>query len=247
MSRKRYKKSYKTRKRKSLLRSRVFWSVFLVLLISGNFVYLFFFSKVFSVKEIRIDGAQKIAAAEIGKIISERAKWASNIFLINSKELGSFILEKYPLIGSINFKRKLPDILSVQIEERKPVAVLCNSENSECFYIDNQAVAFEKVSEMPLEMLIIRGEEVNREQLEQLLEINSEITIPIQEISIASERKFIAKTKESWEIYFNPEENLDWQLEEFGIILKEKIPPEQRGNLEYIDLRFDKVYIYPVK
>ena len=60
---------------------------------------------------------------------------------------------------------------------------------------------------------------------------------------LVSNSRFNAKTQEGWEIYFNPKENLDWQLTELALVLKQKIPPDERKNLEYIDLRFNKVYI----
>jgi len=34
-------------------------------------------------------------------------------------------------------------------------------------------------------------------------------------------------------------------LTELSILLKERIPPEKRRNIEYIDLRFEKIYIFP--
>jgi len=100
-------------------------------------------------------------------------------------------------------------------------------------------------------MLIIKSEKdlIQKEQLDQVLKINSllrnDLKIPIQEIRIASEKRIDVETMQGWSIYFNPKRDLDWQLEEFGILLKEKISIENRENLEYVDLRFEKIYIYP--
>lgn len=239
MKKYRYKKSFKTKKKKFILKSKFFWLGLLVLLVFGGAVYLFIFSSVFQIKNIQVLGAQKISAQDITDVISTNS---GNIFLTNFGKINKIILEKYPQIANINFERKFPDNLIAQIEERKPEVILCNND---CFFVDREGVAFEKVSEENLGMLIIRAQSISQEQVSQILKIKSNQTVPFEEILIVSDTRFNVKTTEGWEIYFNPKENLDWQLTELDLVLKEKIPSEQRGNLEYIDLRFDKVFIYP--
>lgn len=248
MKKYRYKKSFKTKKKKFILKSKFFWLGLLALLVFGGAVYLFIFSSVFQIKNIQVLGSQKISAQDLTEIIFVNS---GNIFLINFEEINKIILEKYPQIANINFERKFPDSLIAQIEERKPEVVLCNND---CFFIDKEGVAFEKVSGAPPEMLIVKTEELSsykgakllsEEQISQILKIKSYQTVPFGEILIVSDTRFNVKTTEGWEIYFNPKENLDWQLTELDLVLKEKVPLEERGNLEYIDLRFDKVYIYP--
>ncbi len=52
-------------------------------------------------------------------------------------------------------------------------------------------------------------------------------------------------TADGWEVYFNPKGDLNWQITELAAILENRIPLEKRKNLKYIDLRFNKVYIFP--
>ncbi len=244
-----YKKSFRTKKKKSIFnifKNKFFGLGLLFFIILSGLFYFFIFSSVFQIKNIAVLGAEKTSAEEIRIIISDNAK---NIFLADLQEIDRMLLEKYPQIANIDIKRDLPDVLLVQIEERKPVVVF--SKNEEYFFIDKEAVIFEKISEIPSEMLIIKSEQdiVQKEQLNQILKINSvlksDLKIPIEEILIKSEKRIDVKTMEGWSIYFNPEKDLDWQLEEFGILLKEKISLENRENLEYVDLRFKKIYIYP--
>ena len=235
----RYKKNYRARKKKSIIKNKFFWMVFLVLIISGGVLYLFIFSSVFQIKNIQVLGAQKISAQDITDVISANS---GNIFLTNFGKINKIILEKYPQIANINFERKFPDSLIAQIEERKPEVILCNND---CFFVDREGVAFEKVSEARPGMLIIRAQSISQEQVSQILKIKSNQTVPFEEISIVSDTRFNVKTTEGWEIYFNPKENLDWQLTELNIILKERIPPDKRRDLEYIDLRFEKIFIFP--
>jgi len=248
MSRKhRYKKSFRTRKKRSvfaIFKNKFFWIFCLILIVLGSLTYLFIFSSVFQIKNIAVLGAEKISAEEIRIIVSDNTK---NIFLADLKKINIMILERYLEIANVNIKRDIPDSLSVQIEERKPVAVF--SKNEGYFFIDKEAIAFERVPEKPSDMLIIKSEQesIAKEQLNEVLKINSilrnDLKIPIQEIQIMSERKVIVETLEGWNIYFNPKKDLDWQIEEFGILLKEKISLENRENLEYIDLRFEKIFI----
>jgi len=65
------------------------------------------------------------------------------------------------------------------------------------------------------------------------------------EFLIKSDARFNIKISEGWEIFLNPQKDIDKQLKNLGIILKEKLPIERRKNLQYIDLRFDRIYIYP--
>ncbi len=92
-------------------------------------------------------------------------------------------------------------------------------------------------------------EAVAKEKISQILKIESQFknnfNIPLKEISIASEERINAKTREGWQVYFNSKGDIDWQMESLGILLEEKLPSEKRRKLEYIDLRFNKIYIFP--
>ena len=242
-----YKKSYRTRKKRSIFdifKKKLFWLGLLFFIILSGLTYFFIFSSVFQIKNIAVLGTEKTSAEEIRIMISDNVK---NIFFANLEEIDMMLLERYPQIANVNIKRDIPDALLVQIEERKPVAVF--SKNEEYFFIDKEAVIFEKILERGSEMLIIKGEEelVGKERLNQVLKINSilrnDLEIPIQEIKIVSEKRVDVETSEGWNIYFNLKKDLDWQIEEFGILMKEKISLENRENLEYIDLRFESIFI----
>lgn len=268
---KRYKKSYKTVRKKSIFdvfkifKYKASWIVLLSLIILGSLVYLFIFSSVFQVKNIEVSQTEKSLQEEIRNIISENS---DNIFLSDIKGIVNKILDRFPQISSVSIKRKLPDRLIAQINERVPVAVFCRSSLSsslkifgirngrECFFIDNQGIVFEEASgELTLPIIKVKNsiyrfilgqEAINKEYLEKLLSINNGLKdIEINQINPVSKDRIDIKTSDGWDIYFNIREDIGWQIEKLNILLKEKLPPEERGSLEYIDLRFDKVYIYP--
>ncbi len=50
--------------------------------------------------------------------------------------------------------------------------------------------------------------------------------------------KLTALTQGGWELYFNPRGDIKWQLTKLKVLLDEKIPPEKRKDLQWIELRF---------
>lgn len=262
-----YKKSYRTRKKRSVFnvfKNKFFWLGLLFFIILSGLTYLFIFSSVFQIKEIKISGNMKVSVEDLRNNIAEQVDKriiffnTKSIFLANLKKINKMLLEKFPQIAKVDLDREFPSSLLAQIEERKPVAIFSEIENY--FFVDKEGIIFEKVSATDQQILKIKkstlvidlelGKEIiGKEQLEQILKINSklknDLKIPVEEVLTMSKKRINAKTSEGWEIYFNPERDLEWQLTELSILLKERIPPEKRRNIEYIDLRFEKIYIFP--
>jgi len=248
MAIKKYKKSFRTKKNK---RKKPFIISFLFLIILGGMVYLFLFSSVFKIKDIQVLGCEKLSAQEIKNIITEKIN--SNIFLANLNVLENYLFKKYPQIATINIKRKFPNVILARIEERKPVAVIGIQD---LYFIDEEGVVFERSFQIPQNISEIKKEGlkndiqlgetiIEKKEMENILKIINNSTVFAKEITIVSKNRINVNTQEGFLIYFNPEKNLDWQIEQLGIILKEEIPSQAKKNIEYIDLRFDKIYIYP--
>jgi len=83
---------------------------------------------------------------------------------------------------------------------------------------------------------------LEKDKLFKILNINSKLkenlNIPIEKFVINDNEKLTALTREGWEIYFNLEGDIEWQITKLVAVLENKIPKEQRGDLEYIELRF---------
>lgn len=261
---KKYRKSYRIKKRKSIFSSRFFWFGILILILIGGLFYLAIFSSIFQIREIKISGNQKVSSEILENLIREKISQrvlffsSQSIFLTHFNKINKTILEKFPQIAKVNLKRKFFDKLIVEIKERKLVAIFSHNEN--LFSLDREGVIFEQIEEPESKLLKVKnltlkknpklGEKVIKEEiLGQILEINSKLNENLKiepvEISIVSEERINVKTSEGWEIYFNLKGDLNWQLTKLSLILKERVPPEKRKNLEYIDLRFEKVYIFP--
>ncbi len=87
------------------------------------------------------------------------------------------------------------------------------------------------------------------ELVSQILQIKSKLKSDVQLFAISadvvSDQRLNVKNSDGWEIYFNTKGDIGWQLTELKTILENKILPGNWKNLDYIDLRFDRVFISP--
>lgn len=187
-----------------------------------------------------------------------------NILLVNLGNIKENILDAFPQIVDVKIKRKLPETLSFNILERKGAAQFCRAfelftkEESQtvyqkCFLLDEEGIVFEEIIKDNIflpKIVLSKSQEKNELELGQeiiekqllsgILDIFSqlkELNIETKEFLIVSEERINVKTLDNWEIYFNPKEDLTWQLTKLKAVLK-NIPLEKRNDLEYIELRF---------
>lgn len=264
----RYKKPYRIKKKKSIIRNKFFWLIIFVLVVLGVIFYLVVFASFFQIKEIQITGNQKIPAEEIKAVIAGQISHrlvffnSKSIFLLKPEEIRQKILGNFSQIAETNIKRRLPDIFKIEIKEKIPVASwyqssLAERQNEDCFYIDKEGVIFERNPEKlqpiirpesPILDLVLGKPVIERKYLEAILEIDGQLKknlgIDVKEfIFSANEEKLTVETSQGWKIIFNLEKGVTSQIFNLEVVLKEKIPLETRGNLEYIDLRFgNRVY-----
>ncbi len=227
-----------------------------------------FFGSFFQIKEVEISGNEKVLTVDLQNTIYPLATRnfllfsTKSIFLFPSNQTKEELSEKFPQIDQLVLKRKLPDSLVLEIQERKAMAVFCEESNGsasspqDCFFIDEKGILFEEIlGKVPLELIIIKseiekpidlGKEIIKEEnLQRILEIRTKIEknlkIDIKEVILSFE-KLTVLISEGWEIYFDISGDVEWQLIELSLVLEKQIPLEKRGELEYIDLRFTKVY-----
>ena len=240
-----FRKPHRIKKKRSIFKSWLFWLLVFILIIVSIIFYYLFFSKTFQIKEIVIIGQEKISKNQIKEIVPKE-----NIFLIDISKIKTNILENFLPIANVNVRREFPDKLNITITERVAVGIWCEQEN--CFLIDKDGIIFKSaLPETNLIEIFSEKELLKKEKIEQILKIQQELNrkeIQIKEAKIVSEERLNIKTTENWEIYFNlMRDDLSKQIFNLGIVMREKISVERRKNLQYIDLRFDKIFIYPHK
>lgn len=264
MKKNQWKKPYKVKKKKALLKNVYFRLFLLFAFLASGVFYLLCFSPFFQLKGVEVSGNQKVETKTIENFI--RGKMSkkilffktSSVFLTSSKGINKLLLNAYPQIDDIFIKKEMPNKLTLSITERQPVAVISKGESY--YYIDSKGIAFEKIPGQDqgkikiqsydfLEEISLGQIAVDPNRLSEILEIkealNKDLGVLASEADITSEQRLNIKTSEGWQIYFNLKGDLNWQMTELKTVLENKIPAQKRGNLEYIDLRFDMIFVSP--
>lgn len=255
-----YRKPHRYKKKKPILRKKFLALGFLVLVAIGVVFYGLFIWKVFWVDRIVISGERKITKEEIvslaekgleGKVLFLATK---SILAVNTKQIGENILKAFPQIASAEVKRSFFDAISVQITERTASALWC--ENDSCFSLDKHGVIFEQApsdsgliviaATQPSGELFLGKTVIAEDKINQILAIENKLVedskIFIKKAVLVSNERLDIETTEGWTVRFNLRGDLDWQATELKLALERQISPEKRKSLEYIDLRFSRVY-----
>ena len=205
--------------------------------------YFLFFSGIFQIEKITISGNSKVTQEKIESLVGP-----NNLFLVDTKKIAKNILDNFPQLANAEVRRGFPDALSIEVAERTASAQWCP--NNKCFLIDGEGVIFEEVfaPEETERLIKIAGERglLNKEKIAQILDIQVKLReiagVTTTKTFIVSGERLNVEVSEGWEIYFNTENSLDWQAQELSLVLEKKISPEKRTKLEYVDLRFSRVY-----
>ena len=263
MKYKSYRKPYRVKRKKSILKSRFFWLGILFLIFAGAFFYFFVFSSFFQIKKIIVTGEEKVSKENIKAVVEAdlQKKFlvfpTKSIFLVNLNKVKEDILNKFPQVAEAEIHRGFPDSLDILLVERFGLATWC--QEGHCFSLDNEGIIFEETeAKENLPKIIARenktsilGEKViEKDYLEKILRIQKffqeELKLEIKEF-IAFSQRLNLRMAEGFEIYFDPREDINWQLTKLNLVLKEKIPFERRKDLEYIELRFDDLATFRYK
>ena len=241
------RKPYRIKKKKPFFRNKFFW-IFISSITAAIFiVYVLFFLSFFQIKEfIFLNEFDK--NNEIRNLITEENK--KSIFLFDEEKMEKYLLEKYIILENAHINRKFPDKILIDLKLREGIAIFISEDNA--FLMDKDGIIFKKAEANNLFKIktvnnhsFNLGERVINEELETILYLKSELEenlkIPLEEMAI-TENRINVKTKQGWDIYFSLRKDLDLQITELGLVLEKKISPDERGNLQYIDLRFEKIY-----
>jgi cell division septal protein FtsQ len=246
-----YRRSRRIKRKTPFFKKKIFWIFFLsFLFFSGNF-YLAIFSKFFQIQQIEILGSEKLKEVIKDLVEPEISKnfftfETKSIFLFEQKKLVQAILSNFPQVERVEFLKEFPNKLKINIKEREAVALFCSLN---CYLIDSNGIAFEeffgkedfKIEKLNKEEISLGEVVIDKENLNKILKIKKELEelqIPLEKVVLVNEERINVKTKEGWEIYFNPKRDIDWQLTKLKVLFEKEIPKEKRENLEYIELRF---------
>lgn len=235
-----------------------FW-VFVVFSIFSVFFYLFLFLPNIQIAEIEVFGNEKASKADIENLAWSQIKkkivnlgsaslYSKSILALNSQYTENLIVKELKEVKSAIVKKVFPDKLIITIEERKPFAVFC-SQASECSFIDEQAVIFEELIEIPKNIVVLEGEREFFKGNKNIINLIDKIKESLEKNFGIASRKFylsnplIVETSEGWQAYFDINLSIDEQIQKLEAILKNEISESKRKNLDYIYLQYkDRAY-----
>ena len=251
-----FRKPYKIKRKKSILKSKFFWFGILILFAFTGIFYLVCFYSFFQIEKFVVSGEEEVTKQEIKIIVEQGIEkkllfWETrSIFLVNLDKIRENILNNFSQIDEVEIKKGFPDTLNLLVIERKEIGIFCA--NEKCFLLDRKGIAFEQALEIP-ELIKIQntaidkelklGEKAVEEQLlskilQAVVKLKKDLKISLEEVLIINKQRLNIKTSENWEIYLNPEQDINWQLLKLSSVLEQEIPLEKRKDLEHIDVRF---------
>ena len=267
---KNFKKRFKKKKSKALIfKKKFFWYSILSVILFCSFIYFLFFSSVTKVENIEIiaDSSAIHLVSPIKEIVHEeleknflKAFTKDSFFLADAKQIKQRILQEFPEIQNVSVRKKVFKSLILDIFPREPVGVWCYQKFNECFLIDSKGVVFKSVSTTSDEIkndlfLMLSGAEIKKEFLEQVIEqdkigqiilihktIKDNLDIELNHFYLSENENLKVITQELWEIRFALGADIALALTKLKLVLEQEITQDKRRNLEYIDLRFKKLF-----
>lgn len=259
-----YQAQYRSEKRKTATMRLGVVAVVLGAVVGGIY-YWFFWSSAFGVKEIAIRQNSSTKEEEIRKVTDsylEEKKWLvprrRNILLVSEGGVAKRLAANFPALKNIKTEKKYWHGLIISAQKRETEGIWCFAKNGNCYYFDKEGLAFALAPESTGTLWVIvkdqrhqaveLGKEVGdsalRQQIAQLKQDLEKTKIGVVYLTIPEELfRINAVTTEGWQIYFNNGENLSEQVKTLNIFLGNKVAPEQRNLLQYVDLRVpNRVY-----
>ncbi|MCL5011014.1 MAG: FtsQ-type POTRA domain-containing protein [Patescibacteria group bacterium] len=251
------------KRRKSVLKDRVFWDVVLGLVFFVVLVYFLFFSAVFRIVDWQVSASPDIETAQVQKIISDYTNYKiysflprNSFWLVNSGQLEKRISADMPLAKKVVVKKRLASKLFVSVEKREPLFAWCFEGGGACFVADENRVVFGQVpAENLTQNLIVifsktepakmLGEIMGQKQGEQILQIREffqEQGIGLVNFGFDEPSLLTVKTAQNWEAYFDLQSDTNLALTKLKLLLEKELTADKRKNLQYVDLRFSKAY-----
>lgn len=260
MKRRIYKKPHRARRKKPLWTKPIFWRT---IFLSGSGAFAFWlvcFSPVFEVQTIKINGAEKIEEGKMVEIIEKELNKkiglldSKSILLFNLDQTKKDLMARLPQAQDIVISREFPSKIIASVQERRAAAVLIA--DGKRYSLDESGLAFEECQngeDLPVISTPLAdapeigaagvGKETMRGILRIIAEIRASTDIALVEAIIATPERVNLLTKEGWYVYFHPRKDINDQITKLLAVAADETFAQKRSNLEYLDIRFTRVYL----
>lgn len=234
--------------------------LFIFLCIIGGIIYFVFFSNFFSVKKIIIVNNKNVTQKEVEDIlfpILSENFFSRNIIFFDAVDASNMLHEKNDKIRTAAIKKKWPQTLEVNLEERS-TEIIWQTQNIN-YGIDKDGIVY-------LENVNPAGASIVVDRSNVPVKLNSKIVLPkfvafikilvdklpqktgltIAGLSInETTRELEVKTGQGFIVYFDTMRSPEAQIDNLIKVI-DKVKASQKGKLylEYVDLRLENKLYY---
>ena len=212
------------------------FKIMLLLVIALICIIIFLISPVFNIKEITVEGINRIDNNEIIRVSG--IKKDENMFKINVWKTKEDI-KKNPYVAEVQIKRSLNGTVNIIVKERTPKYMV--RVNGKYIYVDNQGYTLEQSTEQ-LKLPILLGLKTDMSKIEigerliqeDLLKLNTVIEIIesakinnidklIKEINISNSKEYVLMLKtEGKVVHFGDETQINQKIAWIAYLIKEE-------------------------
>lgn len=220
-------------------------------------VYFLFFSKIFNVREVGIfarNGEVEVRSV-VEKYLAKKRFFIprlNNIFWVSGDNISVLISQQFASAENIKVEKEYFHGLRISLDQKEAKGVWCYKAEDQCVYFDRHGIAFDAATETSGSLLLNvtdykgkfekLGQSVSspeifnlisqaNEQLKKIKLTGTKFIIPAEEVF-----RLDVRTGEGWKIYLSTKDDLAKQLNNLDLFLAQKISPEKRTQLQYIDL-----------
>ncbi|MDP2736593.1 MAG: hypothetical protein Q8O59_02270 [bacterium] len=246
-----------------LLSNKAKLIIFAAAIAAGIIIWLIFFSTLFKLEKIEVNGADAVMAGQIRlmarELAEDRLMGKNNLLLYNKSELTSALNEKY-FLENLSVNKKLPHSLIINFQEKQRSIIWKEGENY--YYLDNRGNVISQVDPLNISggsyplvenftEIKIDGRQANISEgaAYYILNLfnqykNKSRGFDIERFIIDQDINTVKMAVLSGpKIYFNIKEAAQEQTDKLNLILSEKLKNNFMDK-EYIDLRYaNNIYI----
>ncbi len=201
---------------------------------------------IFRVEQVTVQGTGALSDEEI--IEAGGIEKGMSIILLRENEVARKIEHREPRAKNVRVQRKLPDTLTITIDERDPAAYVMTADGF--WIIDDNAVPFEYAREADRDYPLISGIDGSQvlpgfpvdcpERQEVLTEFFSAWTgkayLEVEELDLKAGYNLIVHTADDIEIWLGDAEDMDYKLK----LIENSMPYIDREENARLDVRCGK-------
>jgi D-alanine-D-alanine ligase len=164
----------------------------------------------FRVREVEVKGSQRIPKETLLSLAS--LEGMPNLFTLRLREVVQHI-ESHPWIEKVGARKVFPDKLVIEVEERKPIAIL---QLEDLYYIDAKGVIFSVVGDGEgYNYPFVTG--MNRQALERDSEEAKRFVLKALELLLTCEKKKLVPPEEISEIHVEKGSGIQFIIKSGGV------------------------------